>query len=206
MRPPPPPQQRHRQLRLRVLTVLESRVKDFIRRDELWPIRIPRQPLVLDRLIGDALREEGGALEPLALRSRSLLRFEWPDGSRWEAWVIVLPSGIKLYCDTSEYESRVLASGGRNEGDESDRAFLQLLAESAGRHFGIEMSGGAPERVHSTLRDRGFLVECFVNLFEVTGAEESVREQLGGETARARDGKLDFRADVEAWLDAALRA
>jgi hypothetical protein len=202
----PPAHSRQRQLRLRVLEVLDARVKGFLRREELWPIRIPREPLLLERMIDEALRGEGGTLDPLALRSRSLLRFEWPDGSQWEAWVIVLPSNLKLYCDTSNHESRVLASGGRNEGDGSDRIFLELLAESAGEHFGIGMAGGAPSRVRSALRDRGFLVEFFVNLFEVTGAEATVRAQLEDRTAHAADGKHDFRADVEAWLDGALPA
>ena len=71
----------------------------------------------------------------------------------------------------------MLASGGRNEGDESDRAFLELFAESAGGHFGIEMAGGAPRSVRSPM-DREFLVDRFVDLFEVTGSEDSLRAQL----------------------------
>ena len=117
----------------------------------------------------------------------------------------MLPSGLKIYCDTGDDETRVLASGGRNEGDESDRAFLELLAESAGRHFGIEMAGGAPRSVRSPM-DREFLVECFVDLFEVTGSEDSLRAQLPEpQGERTSPGGLDFRTDVEAWLAAALR-
>src|SRR5687768_16858761 len=169
---------RHRQWRLRVLEALEQRVKQFIRREEWWPLRIPREPLALTALIERSLQQDAGAFDTRTLRSRPLLRLEWTDGSWWEVWVIVLPSGFKLYCDSTEEEDRVLASGGRNEGDESDRAFLELLSESAGRHFGIEMAGGAPSRVRSAIGDRGFLVELFVNLFEVAGTEDSVRQQV----------------------------
>jgi hypothetical protein len=124
------------------------------------------------------------------------------------AWVIALPSGLKMYCDSDEEETRILASGGRNAGDETDRLFLQLLAESAGEHFGIEMSGGPPSRVRSAIADRPFLVDLFVNLFEMTGAEASVRQALGllepQPPVSATDG-TDFRSDVERWLEHALR-
>ena len=46
--------------------------------------------------------------------------------------MLALPSRTKLYCDSDGHETRLLASGGRNEGDENDRVFLQLLAETAG--------------------------------------------------------------------------
>jgi hypothetical protein len=196
---------RHRQLRVTVLEALEQRLKQFIRREELWPLRIPNEPVLLDEVISRALHEEARSFDPAALRSRPLLHFEWDDGSTWDAWVIVLPSGLKLYCDSAGDEDRILASGGRNEGEESDRAFLQLLAESAGGHFGIEMSGGAPAHVRSAIADREFLVEVFVNLFEVAGTEESVREQVQGSAAGgARPGGADFRIEVERWLDQAL--
>ena len=196
-----------RQLRLRVLEALETRVKQFLRRDELWPLRVPREPLLLDDIIRQALAEDARQFDPETLRARTLLSLEWADGSWWRAWVGVLPSGLKVYCDSGEHESRVLASGGRNEGDDSDRAFVALLGESAGRHFGIEMSGGAPRSVRSTF-PRELLVEMFVNLFEVTGTEDSVRDQLGPAGPGRGNGPAaghDFRADVEEWLDAALR-
>jgi hypothetical protein len=196
-----------RQLRLRVLEALETRVKQFLRRDELWPLRVPREPLLLDDIIRQAVAEDAGRFDPETLRARTLLSLEWADGSWWRAWVGVLPSGLKVYCDSGEHESRVLASGGRNEGDDSDRAFLQLFGESAGRHFGIEMSGGAPRSVRSPF-PRELLVEMFVNLFEMTGTEDSVREQLdSAKPARAHRPAAghDFQADVEEWLDAALR-
>jgi hypothetical protein len=196
-----------RHLRLRVLEALEERIKQFRPREELWPLRIPHDPVPFDEIIQRAIPEDHLRFDPLSLRSRALLRLEWNDGSAWEAWVTVLPSGFKLYCDSSEDETRLLASGGRNEGDGSDRIFLELLSESGGRHFGIEMSGGAPSRVRSSIADRAFLVETFVNLFEVTGAEDSVRDQirdLPEDSAGA--GGIDFRSDVERWLDRALRA
>ena len=197
-----------RQLRLRVLEALELRVKQFLRREELWPLRIPRDPLVLESIVGQVLADEARAFDLESLRARTLLSFEWADGSWWRAWVGVLPSGLKIYCDSGEQESRLLASGGRNEGDDSDRAFLELFAESAGHHFGVEMAGGAPRSVRSPL-PREWLVEFFVNLFEVTGAEDSVREQLDRGAAGPHDPRSplghDFRADVEDWLAAAIR-
>jgi hypothetical protein len=195
-----------RQLRIRVLEALENRVKQFLRREELWPLRVPREPLLLDDVLRQSIAGDGRRFDVATLKSRSLLSLEWPDGSRWEAWVGVLPSGLKIYCDTGEDETRVLASGGRNEGDESDRAFLELFAESAGGRFGVEMAGGAPRSVRSPM-DREFLVDRFVDLFEVTGSEGSLRAQLPepAEAEPAPAGGRDFRADVETWLAAALR-
>lgn len=194
-----------RQLRLRVLEELDLRVKQFLRREELWPLRVPHEPLLVDDVLRQAIAEDAHRFDVTTLKSRSLLSLEWEDGSRWEAWVGALPSGLKIYCDTGDDETRVLASGGRNEGDESDRAFLELFAESAGRHFGIEMAGGAPRSVRSAM-DREFLVDRFVDLFEVTGTEDSLRAQLpDGHHGRTSPAQHDFRADVEVWLAAALR-
>lgn len=199
-----------RHLRLRVLEALEQRVKQFRTREDLYPLRVPREPVSLDEVIVQALPDDHRDFDPITLRSRTLLNMEWGTLA-WEAWVITLPSGVKLYCDSDVEETRILASGGRNAGDESDRLFLQLLAESAGEDFGIEMSGGAPSRVRSSLDDRAFLVEMFVNLFEVTNAEASVRRAIAAgeneaaalESPRPRDDDaqgFDFRTDVERWL------
>ena len=189
-----------RQLKSRVLEALERRAKQFRGREELWPLRIPRQPVPLAGILDEALGEDVRRFDPAVLRSRTLLHLTWDDPGdepvTWEAWTIVLPSKLKLFCDTGPDGSHLLASGGKNEGDESARAFLQLLAESAGEHFGIEMSGGAPDRVRSSIDDRGFLVEMFVDLFETTGVEDSVREAPGP----------DFRTDVERWLAKTLSA
>ena len=186
-----------RQLTARVLDALESRVKQFRRGEEFWPLRIPGEPLLLDDVIEEALGEDGGRFAAGTLRARTLLRLDWSDGAGWEAWVAVLPSKTKLYCDSDGQEMRVLASGGRNEGEENDRVFLQLLAETAGAAFGIEFSGGAPARVRSSISDRAFLVDFFVNLFEVTGAEESVRAAI---PSQSRDAGHDFQHDVDDWL------
>lgn len=191
-----------RQLTARVLEALERRVKQFRRRQELWPIRIPAEPIALADVIDEALGDDGRRFDPSTLRSRTLLKLEWGDEATWEVWVIALPSKTKLYCDSDGEETRLLASGGRNEGDESDRVFLQLLAETAGEAFGIESSGGAPTRVRSSIADRVFLVEFFVNLFEVTGTEASVRAAV---PAQARDTGHDFQQDVEDWLNVTLR-
>lgn len=195
-----------RQLRMRVLDRLELEIKQFHRLEALWPLRVPPRPLLLDRLLARALPGESQQLDPTSLRSRTLLELAWDADSIWSAWMMVLPSGFKLYCDTTFEESRILASGGRNEGLETDRLFLQLLAESAGQHFGIEMSGGAPIAVRSSIADRPWLVDLFVELFEVSGAEASVRVQLRPEAGGAPASGRDFRSDVEQWLDRALAA
>lgn len=193
----------HRQQRLRVLEELERLAKGFRTDEDLYPLRVPREPLPLPGAIDRAAPDADAAFDPLVLRQRTLLQLEWQDGSTWQLWVTVLPSGLKLFCDSGEEEPHVLASGGRHSGDETDRQFLQMLAESAGQRFGIELSGGAPARVRTPLTDRDFLVNLFVELFEVAGAEESVRHTLAS-PARS-SGSPDFRGDVERWLSHALR-
>jgi hypothetical protein len=200
-----------RQLRRRVLEALEERVKQFRTREALYPLRVPRDPIPLDDVIRQALDDDGLAFDAATLRSRALLTLGWDDAT-WDAWVITLPSRVKLYCDSDAHETRILASGGPNTGDESDRLFLTLLAESAGEDFGIEMSGGAPTRVRSSLADRAFLVEIFVNLFEVTHAEDSVHRALAADAGPVRPVNeldraqgSDFRIDVERWLDLVMR-
>ena len=185
----------HRQLRVLVLEALDRRARQFRGREDLWPLRIPAEPIVLDQVVEEALGADARRFEIDSLRSRTLLELTWEDGASWSAWMIVLPSKTKLYCDADSEETRILASGGRNEGEDNDRVFLRLLAESGGEHFGIEMSGGAPARVRSSIDDRGFLVEIFLELFEVSGAEDSVRRALGGERS------ADFHHDVERWLE-----
>lgn len=205
----PPP----RQLRLRVLAALEERVKQFKTREAIYPLRVPRDPIPLDEVILQALEDDHLDFEAITLRSRTLLTLAWED-ARWDAWVIALPSRVKLYCDSDADETRLLASGGRNAGDESDRLFLGLLSESAGEDFGIEMSGGAPSRVRSSIDDRPFLVDCFVNLFEVTHTEDSVYRALASDAERqprALDDEIeaakgrDFKLDVERWLTLVMR-
>ena len=191
-----------RLLSTRVLEALERRVKQFRRREELWPIRIPAAPIALDEVLEEALGEDSRRFDPASLRSRTLLQLKWDDDARWEVWVIALPSKTKIYCDSDGEETRLLASGGRNEGDESDRVFLQILADTGGEAYGIESAGGAPTHVRSSIADRAFLVEFFVNLFEVTGGEASVRAAIG---PQARAGGQDFQQDVEDWLKVALR-
>jgi hypothetical protein len=203
----PPP----RQLRLRVLEALEERVKQFRTREALYPLRVPRDPIPLDDVVLQALDDDRLQFDAVTLRSRTLLMLGWEDAS-WDTWVITLPSRVKVYCDSDTHETRILASGGPNTGDESDRLFLALLSESAGEDFGIEMSGGAPTRVRSSLADRAFLVECFVNLFEVTHTEDSVHRALAANAGPVRPADeldsatgSDFRIDVERWLDLVMR-
>ncbi len=180
-----------RQNRVRIVQALEETVKQFRTRQELWPLRAPREPVAFDSIVARAI---GGTFDPLSLRSRTLLWLEWPDGATWELWVIALRSGLKLYCDTGGGETRLLASGRRDSEIETDRHFMELLSESAGDHFGIEMDGGPPSRVRSNLADVALVIDFFVNLFEVLGMEEEIR--AAGNIA----GSGDFRLDVEGWL------
>ncbi len=193
-----------RQKRVRVLETLERRARQFRSRKEIWPLRVPREPIRLDDVIEEAIPDEHRRFEAISLRSRTLLHLRWDDGAAWEAWVIALPSGLKLFCDSDGEETRILASGRRDaEGVDTDKFFLELLSESAGEHFGIETSGIAPSRVRSSLTDRAFLVEVFVNLFEVAGTEESVRDGLDEDdgSAETRSEGRDFRTDVQRWLE-----
>jgi hypothetical protein len=188
-----------RQQRARILQALERRASQFRSRKEIWPLRVPREPVRLEDVIEEALPGDHRRFDPITLRSRTLLNLRWDDGSAWEAWVIALPSGLKLFCDTDGAETRILASGRRDaEGGDIDKFFLELLSESAGEHFGIETAGTAPSRVRSSLTDRAFLVDLFVNLFEVAGTEDSVRVGLAAAAPPAEGA--DFRADVERWL------
>ncbi len=184
-------------MRVRVLEALQRRSRQFRTRKELWPLRVPGEPLPLDDVLEEALGEEHRAFDAITLRSKTLLDLRWDDGSRWEAWVIALPSGLKLFCDSDDEEARILASGRRDaEGVDTDRFFLELLSESAGEHFGIETSGIAPSRVRSALTDRAFLTDVFVALFEEAGTQASVHDALDGAEPSA-----DFRTDVERWLE-----
>ena len=190
-----------RRLRLRALTALDREVKQFRIREDLFPLRIPHEPLLIDELLQQALGHQASRVDVDGLRSRTLLELRWPDGE-WSVWLMALPSGLKLFCDSNGDESRVLASGGRNAGDESERLFLRLLCESGGAHFGLEMSGGAPTSVRTAVADRQFLIDLFVDLFEGGPAEHDIRAgRPAGEPPLA--GR-DFTHEVERWLHAVL--
>ena len=188
-----------RMTRVRALDALEQTVKQFRTREELYPLRVPVAPVDFDQLMERAL---GDAAD---LKSRTLLHLEWEDDSAWDLWVIVLPSGLKVYGDSGADETRLLASGGKNLGDESDRLLLERLADSGGEDFGIEMAGGVPTRVRSSLTDRAFLVEIFVDLFEGTAIEPDLRAALGAGDAADHANGRDFQTDVERWLGQVMR-
>src|SRR5436190_1118598 len=63
-----------RQLRVRVLEALEGLAKQFRRREELWPLRVPREPVGLDEVIEQALGEDAQVFQAHTLRSRTRLR------------------------------------------------------------------------------------------------------------------------------------
>jgi len=182
------------QRRVRVLQALAQAVRPFRTRQEIWPLRVPTEPVSLDALVERAL--DGARFDPHTLRARTLLRLEWPSGDTWELWIIALPSGLKLYCDSGGDETRLLATGRRDSEIETDRLFLELLAESTGEHFGIEMAGGPPSRVRTSIADRALVVDFFVTLFEELDLQTGIRETVGQHSD-------DFREDVDAWLTAA---
>lgn len=184
----------NRQAKLKVVDALELRAKQFRGREEIWPFRVPHEPLDLEEIIERVLDGEARvAVE--ALRTRTVLELSW-DAHGWELWVLALPSGILLYCDSSFDETRILASAKRGNPGEADGFFLERLAESRGELFGIEMAGPAPDRVRSSIGDRGFLADVFVELFEGTEAQASVADEPAG----------DFHVTVERWLDRVLTA
>jgi hypothetical protein len=185
-----------RQRRVRVLEALDLRAKQFRSRDDVWPFRVPHEPLDLEEIIETALIDDDAWIQPDSLRGRSVLRCEWDAGDAWELWVIALPSGLHLYCDSDGEETRVLASARRGNAGEADGFFLQRLAESRGRHFGIEMDGPAPDRVRSSIGDREFLADVFVELLEDSTASAALRSPAAA----------DFRADIVRWLAETLTA
>jgi len=191
-----------RDRRNRVLEALDRSVKQFRTREDLYPLRIPHEPLRLADVVGEALGDEASRFDDDSLRARTILSLRWEDDSCWEVWVASLPSGLKLFCDSGSDETRILASGGRNAGDESDRFFIELLGHSRGELFGIEMSGGAPSSVRSSVA-RPLLVEFFVNLFEGTEAEEDIRDEHSRDMDVTSEGR-DFQTEVEWWLTRAL--
>jgi hypothetical protein len=192
--------------RAAVVDALERRAKQFRTRGELAMFRVPHEPLRLDALIAEALADRGGHLDPLELRARTILRFEWTDGATWDAWAIALPSGLTLFCDTDGEESRVLASVRRGSQAEADRFFLELLAESRGEHFGISTAGEAPDRVRTTVADRDFLIDLFVELYEGTPGERTIHRRATRGHGGAVEGGRDFRAEAASWLDRVLVA
>lgn len=180
-----------RQHRVRALQALDRRVKAFRTRDEVWPLYVPPEPVSMDAVVEQAL--DGARFDLLDLRSKTLLWLAWPEGATWELWIITLPSGLKLYCDTGSEETRMLATGRRDSEIDTDQLVLERLSESAGAHFGIEMAGPPPTRVRSTIADRERLVDFFVTLFEGERMEDDVRSIVGRSD--------DFRNDVSRWLD-----
>jgi hypothetical protein len=199
-----------RMLRVRVLEALEARTKQFKGFEGIWPFRIPHEPLALADVVNEALGDDSGASRVASpagardlLRSRTVLEMQWPDGHVWQAWVIALANGILVYCDDDGEETRILASVKRGNPLEADGFFLELLAETHGEAFGMEMAGSVPERVRTSIADRDFLTDVFVELFEDTPAASAIVEK-GGHTGD-RNGH-DFRSDVERWLTAILVA
>ena len=184
--------------RVRVLDSLELRAKQFRSREGIWPFRVPHEPLDLDELIERALDGEG-RLGTEALGSRTVLELAW-DEHQWTLRVLTLPSGILLYCDSDGQETRILASAKRGNPADADGFFLERLAQTRGHDFGIEMAGPPPDRVRSSIGDRAFLADVFVELFEGSDAEQALR----------RDGRMldqtDFHAIVVQWLGDVLTA
>jgi hypothetical protein len=190
-----------RLLRARVLEALERRARQFRSRHDTYPFRVPHEPLPLHALIDGALADDGWRIDDDALKSRSVVSLHWHDGAEWTAWVITLPSGIHMYCDSDAHETRVLATLKRGSALEADHFFLELLAETGGHAFGIEMAGGVPDRICTTITDRAYLTDIFVDMYEGTPSQASIHS-----AGHAAVSGMDFRADVALWLDRVLVA
>lgn len=188
-----------RLLRARLLEALELRAKQFRSRQDTYPFRVPHAPLALDELAGQALADDGGHVDEDDLKSRGVISLHWEDGAEWAAWVVTLPSGVHMYCDTDAHETRVLATLKRGSALEADRFFLELLAESDGHAFGIEMTGGVPDGIRTAITDREFLTDVFVEMYEGTPAQAAIHR-----SEQSATGGRDFRADVARWLDRVL--
>jgi hypothetical protein len=198
-----------RRRRVLILAEIERRAKQFRSHDNSWPFRMPHEPLDFDAIVDHALGGDQGRAAHETLRARGILRMDWSSGDRWDLWALTLPSGVHLYCDADGHETRVLASARRGNPLEADGFFLERLAESHGRVFGIEMAGAPPDRVRSSIGDREFLADVFVELFESTEGERAIRARCPAAGARpAVHGAAgtDFRAVVVRWLDLVLSA
>ena len=201
-----------RLLRARVLEAPEGARKQFKSYEGIWPFRIPHEPLALADIVDEALGD-GTRRSRLTSRghgqARDLLRSRtvWKcDGRRhvWTAWAIALP-GIIVYCDDDGDEARVLASVKRGNPFEADGFFLELLAETRGQAFGMEMSGGAPEsraNVRSPIAISSWT--CSSSCSKIPRRQAPFWRDR---RADARDDAAkDFRADVEHWLTRTLGA
>ena len=189
-----------RQARLAVLEALARRVKQFRSHEHLFSFRVPHEPLDLDAIITQTVADGSGRVTAGDLRSRPVMQMTFADGHHWDAWAITLPSNVHVYCDSDGHETRVLTSLRRGNPIEGDRFFLELLAETRGEAFGIEMGGAVPDAVRTPIDDRAFLVDIFVELLEGTPAANALHAP--GDT----DAESDFRADVERWLPRVLIA
>ena len=190
------------------MEALELRAKQFRSRDGTWPFRVPHDPLDLLDIVESVAVDGERPVDPASLRARTLLSFSWQspaepasDDDSWALWVIALPSGILMYCDSDGNETRILASAKRGNPGEADGFFLERLAETRGHDFGIEMAGAVPDRVRSSIGDRDFLADVFVELFEGTDAEPVISAECS--LLSAPD---DFRTAVVLWLDRVLTA
>lgn len=196
-----------------MLEALDLRARQFRSRDGTWPFRLPHDPLDLLDIIESAALDGERPVDPASLRARTVLSFSWHspedranDAASWELWVIALPSGVLVYCDSDGDETRILASAKRGNPGEADGFFLERLAETRGHLFGIEMGGAVPDRVRSSIGDRDFLADVFVELFEGTEAEAMLSAESSVRHADVPAGSNDFRTAVVIWLDRVLIA
>ena len=191
-----------RLLTARVLEALEGRVKQFRRREELWPIRMPPEPSLSMHVIQEALGEDSRRFDPGRCEAGRFCGWNGTTEARWDAWVIALPSKTKLLLRFGRRGDRLLASGDVTKGTRTIASFFELLAETGGQAFGIETSGDAPTRVRSSITDRAFLVEFFVDLFEVTG-DGGISPDSHPRHVTSFDH--DFQPEVEVWLATVLQ-
>ena len=75
-----------RQARVAALEALDRRVRQFRGREELWPLRTPSEPILLDEVMEEALGDAARHVDVESLRSRTLLATRYVVTRHKGAW------------------------------------------------------------------------------------------------------------------------
>ena len=197
-----------RQLRVRVLEALEGRVKQFLRREELWPLRVPREPLLVRRRPPAGDRRRGAPVRcRVAEVAHRCCRSNGQTAAAGRRGSACLPSGLKIYCDTGERrEPACWRRAGATKGTRATGRFSSCSPSRRAVTSASRWPAARRDRCDHRWTASSWSIASS-NLFEVTGSEDSLRAQLPEppDADAAPPGGRDFRADVERWLDAALR-
>ncbi len=164
-----------RQLRLRVLEALELSAKQFRTREELFPIRIPREPS----------GSTNSSSAPSATTAQRSIR---PRCARAPCFASSGTMGARgtrgsSCCHLSCGSSATTWRGMKNARARLRRAKRRRRNRPAvphpplgigGRDLRHRDGGRRSDRVRSSIADRAFLVDVFVNLFEVRAMEAAI--------------------------------